>query len=1013
MGDIFAQIAQSYQADTGRGLVFPKPPELDENKRVVLTKDPGFSMPEYRPMETKEELVRELQRLREAHAEFLKDYAPPIEEQLKRIALKEFVLTQEGEEPRRISVPYYGGPTGPARQEYTTEFMLEDFSGKMAALCFKGVDYIAQVYVNGQYVGSHEGFFAPFELDITEQAVVGVNELKVIVKNDHTMTLNNTGASAVSGDKIYAATGPGWDDPQVGWHHCPAGMGIYQDVFVEVRERKWISDLFVRDGKELWIECFNADYDQKEVAFEVSLYGQNFEKTVFENKEFIPATVIHAGVGDTLTEADLKAKGLLGSGTRLLLENGFNRFVFPMEIENSRIWEPDSPWLYQVQVKMFVDGEVKSTSKRQFGLRTFSQDVEHTPKGRFYLNGKEIKLRGANTMGYEQWDVIRGDMEQLIDDMLLAKACNMNFLRITQRPVQEEIYDYCDRLGMMVQTDFPLFGEVRINQFCEVLRQTGEMEKLIRSHPSCILVSYMNEPFPNANNLPHRMISRKDMEGLFTAMDIVVKLHNPERVIKHVDGDYDPPSEGMPDNHCYTMWYNGHGLEMGKLHRGYWLAVKPDWCFGCGEFGAEGLDFAAVMRECYPEEWLKEPFHPGNILKAQTGNFYYFFFDEGDSLEDWVEKSQDYQAFATKIMTTAFRRNHLVNSFAIHLFIDAWPAGWMKTIMDCKRNPKKAFFTYRDKLSPVLADIRSDRFSFFEGETVRLESYVCNDLGQQQVTIKYQAELLTENRGEILSDAENQDFVVNVIGSGEKEISVPACSSEFAGFVTFEIPKLAGFLKEKEESEKAERIRTVRLRVRMTVEKNEVVLHGTEEVFSVYPREDAKELSLLTLKDLEREEIWEEIIRGRRAVLSPLEAGTYALKDYRVTVKPCGMDPVYFVSRKTGHELVEGFGEKAFGYWYDDTLDRLAPISSTTLRIEKPDGKQEVIEEVREVLISGNKATDGSWQKEAVCAELTVGAGSILLCQIDMRRFLKNPEAVLFWNRLARNENASGCGRIF
>ena len=58
MGDIFAQIAQSYQADTGRGLIFPKPPELDENRSVVLTKDPGFSMPEYRPMETKEELVR-------------------------------------------------------------------------------------------------------------------------------------------------------------------------------------------------------------------------------------------------------------------------------------------------------------------------------------------------------------------------------------------------------------------------------------------------------------------------------------------------------------------------------------------------------------------------------------------------------------------------------------------------------------------------------------------------------------------------------------------------------------------------------------------------------------------------------------------------------------------------------------------------------------------------------------------------------------------------------------------
>lgn len=989
MGDIFAQIAQSYQADTGRGLVFPEPPELDKDNCIVLQKA-DITLPAYRAMGTKEELDRELQRLRETHAEFLKDYAPPIEERVTRIPLKEFILSEEGKAPRRVTIPYYGGPTGPAIQEYTTEFVLEDFSGKMAALCFRGVDYIAEVYVNDRYVGSHEGFFAPFELDITGQAAAGVNRLKVIVKNDHTMTLNNTGASAVSGDKIYAATGPGWDDPQVGWHHCPAGMGIYQDVFVEIRERAWISDLFVRDGRELWIECSNADYDQKEIAFEISVYGQNFKETVIENQEFIPVTVIHAGVGDTLTEADLKAKGLLGSGTRLLLEHGFNRFVFPLEMDNARVWEPDSPWLYQVQVKLLADGEVKSAVKRQFGLRTFTQDVEHTPRGRFYLNGREIKLRGANTMGYEQWDVIRGDFAQLVDDILLAKACNMNFLRITQRPVQEEIYDYCDRLGLMIQTDMPLFGEVRINQFCEVLRQTEEMEKLIRSHPSCILVSYINEPFPNANNLPHRMISRKDMEGLFQAMDIVVKLHNPERVIKHVDGDYDPPSESMPDNHCYTMWYNGHGLEMGRLHRGYWLAVKPDWCFGCGEFGAEGLDFGEVMREYYPNEWLKEPFHPGNILKAQTGNFYHFFFDEGDSLEDWVEKSQDYQAFATKIMTTAFRRNNLMNTFAIHLFIDAWPAGWMKTIMDCKRNPKKAFFTYRDKLSPVLADIRSDRFTFFEGEMVRLESYVCNDLSESTVLVKYQAEL---------TDGARNDSSSFVIGSGKRELSVPACSSEFAGFVTFEIPKLEMFWKET--GHEARGTENAILKVRMTVEKEGHVLHGTEEVFSVYPKEEPRELPLLTPEDLEAEEIWQEIAGGRRVTLAPLETGTYVFKNYRVTVKPCGMDPVYFVSRKTGHELVEGFEEKAFGYWYDDTLDRLAPISSTTLFIEKPDGNQGEVREVRQVLLGGNKAEDGSWQTETVCAELTVGAGSILLCQIDFSNFMKNPTAVLFRNRLA------------
>ena len=50
--------------------------------------------------------------------------------------------------------------------------------------CFKGVDYRAQVFVNGAFVGAHEGFFAPFEFDCTPQLRAGRNTLLVKVEND-------------------------------------------------------------------------------------------------------------------------------------------------------------------------------------------------------------------------------------------------------------------------------------------------------------------------------------------------------------------------------------------------------------------------------------------------------------------------------------------------------------------------------------------------------------------------------------------------------------------------------------------------------------------------------------------------------------------------------------------------------------------------------------------------------------------------------------------------------------
>lgn len=232
----------------------------------------------------------------------------------------------------------------------------------------------------------------------------------------------------------------------------------------------------------------------------------------------------------------------------------------------------------------------------------------------------------------------------------------------------------------------------------------------------------MNEPSPNAGNEPHRHLIRTEMEDFFKACDIIVHLTNPDRVIKHIDGDYDPPCESLPDNHCYTMWYNGHGIDIGMLHRGYWMNVKPGFYYGCGEYGVEGLDFENVMRECYPAEWITDPFDPARIIDAQTANFYYFFYDEQDSMASWISESQKFQAFGVRAMTEAFRRDNRMITNAIHLFIDAWPSGWMKTIMDCRRQPKPAYFAYRNALEPVMLSLRTDRFTYYCGEQISIEA---------------------------------------------------------------------------------------------------------------------------------------------------------------------------------------------------------------------------------------------------------------------------------------------------
>lgn len=955
--DFFADIASSYAVDASRGLIFPCPPVLPD-KEIKLEPGDKARFTPYKKMDTKEELAAELKRVREKHAPFLRDLAPALESKVQHWELTDFTWSLDGAEPVEVKLPHYGEKVGRHTAVYETIFSLDCFCGKRVILGFQGVDYIAEVYVNDKFVGRHEGFFSPFEFDVTDVAEKGQNRLRVVVKNDFTMTGNACAEGLkIDGDKIYAATGPGWDEAMVGWHHCPAGMGIYNRVFVELREPQYLTDIFVRNGEEVWIECVSAELPEKNVSFEVSIYGQNFDETVCEDVKLEPTTTIEAGVGDTLTEADLIAQGKLGKGTPLRMGNGYNRFIFPISMKDKKIWTPDTPYLYQIQVKLLVDGKVTSTRKRQFGIRTFTEDKESSPKGMFYLNGEKVKLRGANTMGFEQWDVMRGDFDQLIDDILLAKICNMNFLRLTQRPVQEEIYDYCDRLGLMIQTDLPLFGTIRINQYCETLRQVEEMEKLIRSHACCILATYINEPFPNACNKPHRMIKRADMMRFFEAADNIIHLHNPERVTKHVDGDYDPPSETLPDNHCYTMWYNGHGLDLGMLHKGYWLEVKPDWYYGCGEFGAEGLDFPEVMKEYYPKEWMQEPFNPSDIVGAQTGDFHYFFYETPKTMDEWVKESHRHQVFATKTMTNAMRRNNSFVTFAIHLFIDAWPAGWMKTIMDCKRNPKPAYFAYQDSLTPLMANLRSDRFTCFGGQALRVESYICNDKAALSgAKVCYMAEM----------DGK-------VIASAEQPAVIDACSTVFQGYAVIDTPKVDCRKK---------------LTLTMAIVKDGEVLHYTSEDYTIFPELQVQvpELMDYAAYAANRAAVDEEIKNGRTVIFAPLAQGEYEIAGKTVQVKNCGMHPVYFVSRDTGHPLVQGFEKNDFAYWYDEKLDRLAPIMYASFTC---DG-------IETVLSSGNKDDVGNWVKTNACGTFAVGKGNVIICQIGLQNVKSNPVCAQF-----------------
>ena len=554
------------------------------------------------------------------------------------------------------------------------------------------------------------------------------------------------------GTKLAACGGPGWDEPGLGkgWTMCPAGFGIWQSCYLETRNDAFINDLYVRpildESKlEVRVELPNKATGTQ---FKYSLYGQNFKLILDENRSVNKVSKIPAPGAPEFTS-----------------------YMFTVSIpkDQLKVWSNNEPWLYQIQVKIEQEGKLVDAAKQQFGMRSLIQSETSTPKGRFYLNGKEFKLRGANMMGNIMQCIIRNDYDQLRDDILLAKIAGMSFWRMTQQPCQQEAYEYFDKLGLLAQIDMPAFNGYRKDAIEEVKPQFVELLRMVRSHPCNALISYLNEPDFNKP----MMLDRKGHEALFSGFDAVAEYLNPGQVTKWVDGDYVNLSRKFSDHHVYNTWY---GNSIRNEYFGNWPDTRAGWMHACGEYGAEGLENIELMKKYYPKEWLTiendGTWNPRRIPRCQTPDIGGKWMNLTDStMGDWVKISREHQMWATRLFTETLRRDPKMNSFAIHLLIDAWPSSWLKAIMDTDRKAKPAYFAYRNALRPVAVNLRPDAFYGFSGEKGKVAVFICNDTPETfpDAVLRYQI----ESNGKILH-------------TGSTMATVPSSNPQFQGWL--EIP---------------------------------------------------------------------------------------------------------------------------------------------------------------------------------------------------------------------------------
>lgn len=372
--------------------------------------------------------------------------------------------------------PYYGRELryfNAAPWWYRNAFTLSDIGGKRCVLSFECVDYYCKVYVNGQWVGEHEGYVDAFSFDITEAVREGENVLMVKVwspwDREDREKLNRcftVGRNMIKGTYEHA---DGFIQRDVN------PVGIAGAVRVEL-----YPDAYLREGLRAEAELMK-DGLEGAIHLEVPVYGSEQGAQI--------TAVARDALGVEVARHTAPARGDI--------------CALDLSIEQPGLWRPwdqGGPVLYTVTVQLAAAGRIADQRTVRVGFRSLRMERNETFT-RLWLNEKPVYLRGASYFP----DIYLSAMseERYRRDLILLKEAGFNALRVHVHAERDVFYDLCDEMGFMVfqDSDFNWTHPVD-DAFAErggaIYRQ---LVRRLRNHASIALWIVLNEPWELVSEL--------------------------------------------------------------------------------------------------------------------------------------------------------------------------------------------------------------------------------------------------------------------------------------------------------------------------------------------------------------------------------------------------------------------------------------------------------------------------------------------------------------------------------
>jgi tetratricopeptide (TPR) repeat protein len=396
-------------------------------------------------------------------------------------------------------------------------------SGERFKINFGAIDWEATIFINGQRAGIHQGGYTAFSLDITDLLKSGNNEIIIKVFDPSDTGIGPHGKQVLFPGSIY---------------YTPSS-GIWQTVWTEIVPQSSIDHLTI-----------TPDVDKASVNITVNSSSTEPVVVLLDRKTF---------------------KGKPNS-------------IMSIPLQNMKLWSPDNPYLYHIEVKLGND-----IVQSYFGMRKVSIKKDKKGIDRIYLNNKYTYNLGTLDQGFWPDGLYTAPTDEaLAFDIKAIKAMGFNTIRKHIKVEPARWYYWADKLGMLVWQDM-----VNPNQALpegakpEFEKESGEIMEQLHNYPSITTWVLFNEKW-----------GQYDQERLTKW----IKDTDPSRLVNGHSGEYLYVNNELrsPSPNAYV------NADMTDVHSYPYpkLSIKQvDKAQVCGEFGGIGVPIAGHIWDDLVAGW--------------------------------------------------------------------------------------------------------------------------------------------------------------------------------------------------------------------------------------------------------------------------------------------------------------------------------------------------------------------------------------------------------------------------